>query len=90
MIEKFTSTSDERLVNNPEQQSNCPGDPMRLQYRKLSDEEKEAMGVLKREYEFLFVRLLGISEQDGKSRELSIAMTKLEESCMWAVKHITR
>lgn len=29
-------------------------------------------------------------ESIGKSRELSLALTKTEEAVMWAVKHITR
>jgi hypothetical protein len=80
------STNDRRIENNPPQESKTYGDPMRLQYRILSDAEKAAMGSLKLEFEALYLRLAVM----GTSREMSIAKTYLEESCMWAVKHITR
>jgi hypothetical protein len=83
--EKFNSTDDARIDNNPLQMG-APGDPMRLQYRVLSEEEKATMGGMKKDYERIFMNLDAL----GSSRELSIAKTKLEESCMWAVKHLTR
>ena len=86
MIDKIESTSDDRVANNPPQQPTIPGDPMRLQYRLLSDVEKEKMGRIKRLHEDLWREIDAL----GASREVSIAKTALEESCMWAVKHITR
>lgn len=86
MDDKIDSASDERVANNPPEQSEVPGDPMRLQYRLLSDAEKAAMGQIKRLHEDVWRAIDAL----GGSRELSLAKTALEESCMWAVKHITR
>jgi hypothetical protein len=83
--EKINSTDDKRVENNPPQVGVLPGDPMRLKYRILSEAEKKTMGDLKITFQALFSTL----ESFGGSRELSIAKTKLEESCMWAVKHLT-
>lgn len=70
------STSDERTVNNV----------MRHAYRVLSDGEKSEMQAIKdRGLEFH-----DLLTSIGNSREISIAKTKIEESVMWAVKHITR
>lgn len=70
------STSDQRTVNNV----------MRHQYRVLSDEEKAQMQALKDKG----LELHDLINMVGKSRELSLALTKTEEAVMWAVKHITR
>lgn len=59
---------------------------MRHKYRELLDEEKQAMEEIKDAGE----KLHNLLEEQGHSRELSIAETKVEESVMWAVKHITR
>lgn len=69
------SSSSERVVNNV----------VRHEYRVLSDEEKLNMKKIKdKGLDFIeFVQLL------GKSRENSLAITKMEEAVMWAVKHIT-
>lgn len=69
------SKSDQRTVNNT----------MRHQYRVLSDAEKQNMQTIKD---------MGLAFHDfieglGKSREISLAKTKVEEAVMWAVKHIT-
>lgn len=69
------STSDERTVNNT----------MRHQYKVLTDDGKAQM---------LTVKDMGLAFHEycqslGKSRELSLAQTKIEEAVMWAVKHIT-
>ena len=34
-------------------------------------------------------RFISACHDEGKSRELSIAMTKMEEAVMWAIRHIT-
>lgn len=59
--------------------------PMRQKYRELSDEEKSKIAAIKDVYTSLW----DLIDACGASRELSIAKTKLEESCMWAVKHLT-
>lgn len=69
------SMSDERTTNNV----------MRHQYRVLTEDEKAQMQAVKD---------MGLAMHDfiggiGSSRELSLAKTKIEESVMWAVKHIT-
>jgi hypothetical protein len=76
MTEKVSSTSDRRVANNV----------MRHEYRILTEEEKEQM---------LKIKDLGLEFYEyikglGTSRELSIALTHIEETVMWAVKHITR
>lgn len=76
MTETVPSTSDQRTVNNT----------MRHQYRVLSNEEKAAMQNIKDKG----LELLTLIEGLGKSRELSLALTKTEEAVMWAVKHITK
>lgn len=75
-VTTVASTSDERTVNNV----------MRHAYRVLSDEEKAQMQALKDKG----LELHQLIESIGKSRELSLALTKTEEAVMWAVKHITR
>lgn len=70
------STSDDRTVNNV----------MRHGYRVLEPHEKDQMQAIKDQglafWEYL--------ESIGASRELSLAKTAIEESVMWAVKHVTR
>lgn len=75
MYEKTDSTSDERTDNNT----------MRHQYRKLSDSEKDQMLAIK-DKGLEFLKLLN---ESTPSRERSIAITKIEEAVMWAVKGIT-
>ena len=70
------STSDARTINNV----------MRHAYRVLSDSEKISMQALKDKG----LELHALIENIGKSRELSIALTKTEEAVMWAVKHLTK
>jgi len=75
MTEYVDSTSDARTVNNV----------MRHQYKVLSDAEKAAMLKVKDDALALHTYIASL----GKSRELSLSLTKLEEAVMWAVKHIT-
>lgn len=76
MNQKVDSTSDARVSNNV----------MRHEYRILSEEEKAQMKGIK-DLGLEFVQMLnGL----GKSRELSLAITKVEEATMWGVKHLTR
>jgi hypothetical protein len=76
MIESVSSTSDARTVNNV----------MRHEYRVLSDAEKAQMKAIK-DAGLAFVELL---DSIGSSRELSLAKTRVEETVMWGVKHVTR
>lgn len=69
------STSDDRTANNI----------LRHEYRGLSEEEKMQMKEIK-DIGADFIRLCA---HIGKSRELSLAITKIEEATFWAVKHIT-
>lgn len=69
------STSDDRTVNNT----------MRHKYRVLSDAEKANMQAIKDAGLAFHDQIDGL----GKSREISLAKTKVEEAVMWAVKHIT-
>lgn len=75
MGENFESTDDRRTENNV----------VRHEYRTLSDDEKEQMKRIKD----LGLELIRAIDEQGSSRELSLAKTKTEEAVMWAVKHIT-
>lgn len=59
---------------------------MRHEYRKLDEDEKQAMQEIKDVGLELHEYLTSL----GNSRELSLAKTKIEEAVMWAVKHITK
>jgi hypothetical protein len=74
-IKQVSSTSDERTVNNT----------MRHQYKVLNDDEKAQMLTVKDQG----LQFHAYCQSLGKSRELSLAQTKIEEAVMWAVKHIT-
>ena len=74
-METVDSLSDARTVNNT----------VRHQYRVLSDAEKAQMVAVK-DKGLEFLTLVGTL---GKSRESSLAITKIEEAVMWAVKGIT-
>jgi len=84
-VKSVSSTGDSRTVNNV----------MRHTYRVLSDVEKEQMRLLKDRGLELINLLHSIGETDPasdrySSRELALAATNLEQSIMWAVKHITK
>jgi hypothetical protein len=73
---EVSSESDDRVVNNV----------VRHEYRVLNETEKRQM---------LEIKDMGLAfiekcNEVGKSRELSLAITKIEEAVMWAVKHITK
>lgn len=73
---RVASASDDRTANNA----------VRHQYRVLTDEEKAAMLALKDKG----AEFIELCHSRGASRELSIAITKIEEAVMWAVKHVTK
>lgn len=58
-------------------------------YRELTDEEKGTLDELKSEAEQIEL-IIEKQKAAGKNpRHLALAMTKLEESIMWAVKAVT-
>lgn len=79
MLEDQTKTvssiSDARTVNNV----------MRHEYRVLTDAEKAVMQAVKDDA----LKLHNTIAAMGRSRELSLALTKTEEAVMWAIKHLT-
>lgn len=58
----------------------------RTTYRKLEQNEVDTMNGIKNRADELLQFILNNTE---KSREQSLAITKLEESVMWAVKGVT-
>jgi hypothetical protein len=65
------STSDERVVNNV----------VRHEYRVLTDAEKNQMKMLKDQG----LALIALCQSIGASREMSLAVTKVEEAIMWFI-----
>ncbi len=63
-------------------------------YRDMTQEEIDAVNQIKQEYERLSILLddcaekLPGSELEGRAR--AIAFTKLQESCMWAIRSIAK
>lgn len=84
MAKTVDSTSDNRTANNP----------VRHQYRVLSEAEKIQMGEVK-DMGLAFIEKLheiGGTEPEGArlaSRDLSLAQTHIEDAVMRAVRHIT-
>lgn len=72
---RVASESDDRTANNA----------VRHTYRVLTEEEKAQMVVLKD----LGAAFIGRCNSMGKSREIALAITRMEEATMWAVKHLT-
>jgi hypothetical protein len=75
MTKHVDSASDDRTANNA----------VRHKYRVLTDDEKAHMQTIK-DKGADFIKYL---DELGRSRETSIAKTKMEEAVMWAVKHVT-
>jgi hypothetical protein len=71
------SASDDRTVNNT----------MRHQYRVLTDAEKAGMTHLK---DMGLGLIRAIEANVPASREASLAVTRVEEAVMWAVKGLTK
>lgn len=82
--QRMRSTSDERVTNNSARQT----------YRTLSEMEKAQVDSLK-ELGAMFIGLcheIGGTDPDGErlgSRDLSLAVTHVEDAVMRAVRHIT-
>jgi hypothetical protein len=70
------STSDARTGNNT----------LRHQYRVLGDKEKAQMQKAKD----LGLAFIEFCREVGASREISLAVTKMEEAVFWIVKDITK
>ena len=79
MTKTVNSASDERTINNV----------MRHQFRVLSEAEKTNMQAIKDMGLDFHNSLEKMEKLKGRSREISIAKTKIEEAVMWATKHIT-
>lgn len=75
MKDRVSSFDDERNSNNV----------MRHEYRILSEEEKLQM----KEIKDIGADFVASCRRIGSSRELSLAVTKIEEAVFWAVKHVT-
>jgi len=60
-------------------------DPMRNEYRELTDAERDQIKVIKGMGSRFCGYLAGLQD----SREMSLAKTKIEEAVMWGVKGIT-
>jgi hypothetical protein len=75
MPEIFDSTDDKRTDNNV----------VRHEYRTLNDDEKAQMKRLKD----IGLEFITACNEQGSSRELSLAKTNMEQAVFWAVKHIT-
>ena len=76
MADHVSSTGDDRVANNT----------MRHQYRVLGRKEKGQIAAIKDTGQMLADYI----ESLGSSREFSIALTKIEEAVMWAVKGVTK
>lgn len=61
----------------------------RKEYKELSDEDKRHVGDVKDKANELY-HLFPKNGDKGANREIAIAITKLEESVMWAVKGMTQ
>jgi len=61
----------------------------RPEYRKLSEQEEQLVGDVKSTAQALYNLLPKTEDGRAKNREVSLAITKLEEAVMWAVKGIT-
>ncbi len=59
---------------------------MRTNYRVLDEKDKDMIAAIKNQGLALHVLIASA----GPSRETSLALTKVEEAIMWAVKHVTK
>lgn len=75
MTDQVPSESDARTVNNT----------VRHTYRVLTNAEKATMVEIKD----LAAKFIDLIDATGQGREYSLAKTKVEEACMWAVKGLT-
>lgn len=82
--------------DTPEEAAKCPvalqarnkafgGDPLRREYRALTRVEQGQIQDIKAAAEALHNALAVL----GPSREISLALTRVEEAVMWGTKHVT-
>lgn len=62
----------------------------RPNYRELSEDEKNLINSIKDKAQELYDLFPKDENGRGSNREVSLAMTELENSIMWAVKGITK
>lgn len=74
-MNNFNSTDDARGTN-----------AVRHNYRTLNEAEKQRMAEIKD----MGAAFIDKCNDTGESREMSLAITKIEEAVMWAVKHVTK
>jgi hypothetical protein len=85
-----TTVHESRLAESPEAFKASPNHLFRKAYRQLTDAEKAQMDQIKDQAWLLRCAILGTdAEKPPMSREQALAMTNLEQSVMWAVKHVT-
>ena len=81
------------MTNNPTDCITLP-DVMRRHSRELTASEQAALDDIKYQANVFYYQLQQLgpknSQHPGGSRELSLALTKVEEAVMWAVKHVTK
>ena len=58
----------------------------RAEYRELHDDEKKQIANIKE----IGQAFIDLCNEQGKSRELSLAITNMEMAVMWATKAITK
>lgn len=89
-MEESTTVHESRLAASPEEYAKPTNHLFRKAYRQLSDAEKAQMDEIKDLAWKLRCVMLGTNaEQPPMSRHQSLAVTNLEQSVMWAVKHVT-
>lgn len=64
-------------------------DIMREVFTPLTEEQKLRVQEMKEKYNKLWNEINDFAEAFGDSRELALAKTNLEQSCMWLVKDLT-
>jgi len=74
-----------RTVDDP----SLIGDPFRREFGVLSEGRKADVQALKFHYENVWIALEKCRQVYGLSRDLQIACTELQTSCMWAVRALT-
>lgn len=66
------------------------GDPFRRDYGKLTSTQGDLASETKQMFESVWAMLDRVEMVMGSSRDLSVARTELQTSCMWAVRACTK
>jgi hypothetical protein len=61
-------------------------DIVRQEYRQITPDEQKQIKKIKKDV----AELIEYFQSLGSTRELSLAITKLEEAVFWSVKHVTK